>query len=385
MRKGKFIKIRLQSNFVKQKKSTTHSIQILGTRGIPASHGGFETFAEALSLYLEEKNWDVTVYCQKDSDSVSIENSQWKGINLVHISTPLKGSLGSVLFDLLAIIQAVKRRTPMLILGYNTACFSILPKLFSIPTAMNMDGIEWKRGKWGRIAKFWFWLNESFGRMFSDLMIADHPEIEKHLRRFGTKKPIVMIPYGSHEITEAMVDEKILTLWNLTKNGYALVIARVEPENSVLEIVQGFSMQKRNFKLVIVGPVEEKNAYHTEVLKAANSEVIFTQAQYDVTVTRTLRFFAKFYCHGHTVGGTNPSLLESMGAGSAILAHDNLFNQWVAGDGAKYFKNAEECGRMMGEMESAGLNTGRDLVYNRFQAQFRWGNILDLYEKSLLS
>ena len=192
-------------------------INIIGIRGIPGNHGGFETFAEQLSLYLTSKGWKVTVYCQEDNINQNYE-TYWNGIRRIHIGTKFSGPLGTIIFDLKTIFNVVKQKGFVLTLGYNTAIFSLIFKIFGKYNFINMDGIEWKRDKWGFLAKSWFWLNEKLGCLLADHLIADHPEIKKHLDRNFFKKPISVIPYGAENINKS--DIEIIKDYDLKEREY---------------------------------------------------------------------------------------------------------------------------------------------------------------------
>jgi hypothetical protein len=137
-------------------------VKILGTRGIPASHGGFETFVGQLAPFLQKNDWAVSVYCQHDRKSSEHDfwEDDWQGIQRINISTKTNGPLSTIEFDIRAIVDSLRRPGINLVLGYNTAVFSILQKIYGQTVVMNMDGIEWRRAKWGSVAKAWFWLNE---------------------------------------------------------------------------------------------------------------------------------------------------------------------------------------------------------------------------------
>lgn len=316
-------------------------LNILGTRGIPAGHGGFETFAAHLAPYLVERGWTVVVYCQSaaGAQKPAIRTDVWNGIYRVHVPTRTDGALGTMEFDLRSTLHAMRRPGLDLVLGYNTAVFALLQKARRRTVLMNMDGIEWQRNKWSRPAKAWFWLNERIGYTAADVMIADHPEIARHLNRFGAR-PCAVIPYGAEEIVDAGAAP--LARFGLEPDGYFVSIARIEPENSILELVAGFSRQVRGRRLVVLGSLDPRNAYHRRLLEAAGPEVLFPGAIYDRETLRALRFHCRTYVHGHTVGGTNPSLVEAMGAGNAILAHDNRFNRWTAGDDHLFFRTGDD-------------------------------------------
>lgn len=325
-----------------------HKLLILGTRGIPGSHGGFETFAQRLALYLAQRGWRVTVYCQSRGQKLTY--SVWQGVNLVHIPVPKDSSFWSILFDLKAALHAVKQDGLILTLGYNTALFSLLYHLKNRVNMTNMDGMEWWRKKWNALEKAWLYGNERCAVWFSNYLIADHPHIKHYLRhQVQTSKPIAVIPYSTQTVAKA--NKRLLARYGLIQENYALVIARPEPENSILEIVSAFSRRTRNMPLVVLGKYQpESNPYHKQVLESASDEVMFVGGIYEQEVVEALRYYATLYIHGHQVGGTNPSLIEALAASSPVLAHNNPFNSWVAGEGASYFKDVDDCDRHLTEL-----------------------------------
>ncbi|WIO41747.1 DUF1972 domain-containing protein [Klebsiella electrica] len=360
-------------------------IIITGIRGIPAAHGGFETFAENLALYLVDKGWKVTVYCQEDSGEFYIDS--WNGVQLIHIPVKNNGALGTIIFDFKSIIHSLKEKKLVLTLGYNTAIFNSLYFLRGRKNVINMDGIEWKRDKWGIVAKSWFWMNERFGCWFGNHLIADHPKIKEHLATRVNDKKITMIPYGAHAIGKNNSNSDVLRQYGLDEKKYFLVIARPEPENSILEIVRGFSLNKnRTEKLVVLGNYDFlNNEYHKKIKESANENVLFLGAIYNASSVSTLRYYALAYIHGHRVGGTNPSLVESLGSGNAIIAHDNKFNRWVVGDSGIFFTSDETCAAQMDYISS-----NEDIRLNleakakeMFNEKFTWDLILSQYEALL--
>lgn len=357
---------------------------MLGIRGVPANHGGFETFAEYLCKNLINRGWDVTVYCQKGTHG-DIYESDWQGVKRIHIPVMNTGPLGTIIFDLKSVIHSLKHDGVFLTLGYNTAIFNLFYRVAGKVNIINMDGIEWKRKKWGLIAKTWFWLNEHFGCWFGNHLIADHPNIENHLATRVSRKKITMIPYGGLAINHA--NETILSQYQLKVDGYGLVIARAEPENSILEIIRAFSSKKRKEKLVVLGRFDKENVYHQQVLASSSEDVIFLGAIYEPESVAALRFHSRFYVHGHQVGGTNPSLVEALGASCAVLAHDNPFNRWVAADAALYFDCVSSAEKLMDKLfiddqlqarlkKEAGVN---------FNQRFQWKYILSEYESLLIN
>jgi len=358
----------------------------LGTRGIPARHGGFETFAAVLAPYLQGRGWQVTVYCQADPGTrPSI--SDWQGIRLVTLPTRMVGPLGTMEFDLKCILHSLRHPSGVnLTLGYNTAIFSLLLRFRGRINLINMDGLEWKRSKWSAPARAWFYLNEWLGCWIGNRLIADHPEIARHLRTRGVAHKVVMIPYGAELVRDGSMSVPVA--FGLVSAGYLLIVARPEPENSILELVRAFSVRRRGIKLAVLGAyAPETNSYHAMVAAAASDEVLFLGAIYDPTTVAALRYHALAYCHGHRVGGTNPSLVEALGAGCAVLAHDNPFNRWVAGAAALYFSNEDECAHAMEALlaDPDGVERLRAASRQRHADSFTWPAVLQAYEALLTS
>ena len=231
---------------------------ILGTRGVPAAHGGFETFAEHLALYLVNKGWDVTVYCQLDGKG-PVFTDEWQGVKRVNIPVETSGAAGTIIFDWKATLHSARSKKTVLTLGYNTAIFCLWYRLFGVTNLINMDGIEWHRQKWGTVAKFWFWFNDWAGSLLGNHLVADHPEIAKHLETRVNAKKITMIPYGADQVSNPSVTH--LAAYGLEANSYAILIARAEPENSILEVVKAWSRKPRGMKLVVLGKYSQEHAY----------------------------------------------------------------------------------------------------------------------------
>ncbi len=359
------------------------AIRILGTRGVPAAHGGFETFAERLALYLVERGWSVTVYCQIDGrGAISID--RWRGVERVLVPIDLIGAKSTILFDWKSILHAASAGEPCLTLGYNTALFCTWLRWRGVQNVINMDGIEWARVKWSPIARAWLWINDHAGCRLGNHLVADHPAIAEHLAtRVGTSK-ITTIPYGADEIEEAPIEPVVER--GLVPGQYLTLVARPEPENSVLEVVRAFSRKPRGVRLAVLGTYKANIGYHDAVRAAAGPEVDFIGAVYAPAIVQALRFHSLAYVHGHQVGGTNPSLVEALGAGNAVLAHDNRFNRWVAGDAARYFSDEDAFERALEHLLAhpstrAEMSTAARL---RVHTTFRWSDVLHRYEALLL-
>ncbi len=372
---------------VESKRGSASRLQlhILGTRGVPAKHGGFETFAEQFALYMVSRGHEVTVYCQVLQNEAPFVDT-WQGVHRVALPEA-DGPKGTIRFDFRSALAASRRQgATLLTLGYNTAVFSLLHRFRHDRHFMNMDGIEWRRQKWSLPERLWLRMNEWCGAHWANHLIADHPAIKAHLSKLVKPDKITVIPYGADAITQA--DPAHLQRFGLEPNEYYIVIARPEPENSILEMVQAYKESKRRFPLVLLGNYKpQENEYHARVLAAAEgSRILFPGAIYESGVVTALRFFATAYLHGHQVGGTNPSLVEALAAGNAVIAHRNRFNEWVAGRSARYFADPVELAQHFSELENdPGLiEAMRAGSRARHALCFRRELILEAYENLLL-
>ncbi len=349
---------------------------------MPAAHGGFETFAEHLALHLVQRGWRVTVYCQEEGNGPAVQD-EWHGVQRVRIPVRSGGPGGTIVFDWKATLHAAAAGGLCLTLGYNTALFCAALRLRGVPNVINMDGIEWRRDKWGRGAKVWFWVNEQLGCRLGNHLVADHPEIARHLTRNVSGRKITTIAYGADALV-GLTDAPVRAL-GLLPGRYLTLVARPEPENSVLDVVQAFSRRQRSHTLAVLGDYSESNPYHRAVRSAASEEVRFLGAIYDKPVLQALRVHCSAYVHGHRVGGTNPSLVEALGAGNAVLAHDNRFNRWVAGDAARYFDGVDSCAAALDALlvDESVLQALRMAARQRFEQAFTWPMILQQYETLL--
>lgn len=351
---------------------------ILGIRGVPAAHGGFESFAERLVPWMVQRGWKVTVYCQ-GSDTGKRYEDTWEGCRRIHIPVKGDGPMATIEFDVKSTVDAVKQKAILLTLGYNTGFLSVYARSRRQINLINMDGIEWRRAKYSKFQQIYLWLNERLAASSGNMLIADHPEIARHHAAHTSAAKISMIAYGSDKIDEA--DENLLVRFGIRRDNYFTVIARPEPENSLLEIVRAFSRRPRDAKLVVLGKYSTDHPYQRNVLAAASEEVVFPGAIYDKATLHALRLFSTAYIHGHQVGGTNPSLVEALGAGNAVIAHDNVFNRWVAGDAGCFFSSENECEQCLESL--TGSRTLREelrkAARQRWEAEFTWPKILGDY------
>jgi glycosyltransferase involved in cell wall biosynthesis len=272
-----------------------------------------------------------------------------------------------------------------LVLGYNTALFNLIFALRKKPFCVNMDGVEWRRKKWGVAAKAWFYLNERIACQTATRLIADHPAIAAHLQRRRTRAPVTMIPYGAEPVTD--LDGAVLRAFGLEARKYATVVARPEPENSILEIVTAFSRIERGRKLVVLGDYSTDKPYEAAVMRAASAEVEFPGPVYDTQRLATLRCGSAFFIYGHTVGGTSPTLVEALAAGSPCLCLDTEYSRWVAGSAGLYYRDELECSaliqRLFEEADAGDPENRRERAASRHRDQFTWPSVLEGYERCL--
>jgi hypothetical protein len=315
-------------------------IGIIGTRGIPNHYGGFEQFAEHLATFLVEKNCEVYVY---NSSNHPFKEKFFKGVNIVHCNDPedKMGTIGQFIYDLNCILDTRKRNLDIILqLGYtSSSIWSLLfPKKALIIT--NMDGLEWKRSKYTFFVRKFLMYAERLGVKYSDFLVSDSEGIKKYIDK-KYNKDSKFIAYGSKEASD--VDESILEKFNVNKLKYNMLIARIEPENNVETILDGVVLSKSKIPFLVIGDYNN-NSFGKKVKQKFEScnEIIFLGSIYNIKELNSLRFFCNLYFHGHSVGGTNPSLLEAMGSSNLIIAHNNIFNKAVLKEDAYYFYNSED-------------------------------------------
>jgi glycosyltransferase involved in cell wall biosynthesis len=357
-------------------------IAILGSRGIPARYGGFETFAEQLSTRLASEGIDVTVFCPSASRR---PDETYLRVKLRYIESPRAGSFTEILWDAKCFWTARRGFDVVYMLGVGASFAAWLPRLFGSSVWINSDGLEWKRSKWSLPQRIYLVVAETLSVCFASTIIADSVAIERYLRaRYSQRKRISTIAYGA-QIPAATPDKSLIDAWDLRPDEYYIVICRLEPENHVLEILDGFERSKSNLCLVIVGNIENPNRYVESLLAYQSSKVRFIGTVYDQRRLAALRFYARGYLHGHSVGGTNPSLLEAMACSNLVIAHDNEFNREVLEDSGLYFTGRDQVAEIINATDSGQV----DVASHRQQAagivsrRYLWNHVADAYLKLL--
>lgn len=306
---------------------------MIGTRGVPARYGGFETAVEEIGRRLADAGHEIVVFCRPVPGDET--GSRYLGMERVVLPALAFRSLETVSHTALSVFHPSLGAVDAAIV-FNAANAPLLPVLRArrIPVATHVDGLEWRRAKWGTLGRSYYRMAESLAVRWSDRLIADAAGIAAYYREefsAGT----CQIAYGAPIIENPGADR--LAELGLTSQGYHLVVARFEPENHVREIVQGYVRSKASRPLVVVGSAPYSDAYTAEVHDAADDRVRLLGGVWDQELLDQLYANSLSYLHGHSVGGTNPSLLRAAGAGAFVLAYDVGFNREVVGDNAWFF------------------------------------------------
>jgi|SRR6185437_2179801 len=311
-------------------------IAIIGTRGIPNQYGGFEQFAEQFSIRMAERGHSVTVYC---SHRHPYKQDIFKGVRLIHCFDPefLLGTFGQFIYDFNCIVNSRKHDFDIILqLGYTSSTIWSWLYPGSAILATNMDGLEWKRTKYNKITRRFLKSAEKWAIKSSDYLIADSIGIQQYLLdKFNAHS--IFITYGAEIYLPGANDIQALATYSLTPDSYDLLIARFEPENSIETILKAYR-SSGNRKLVLIGNYNGTafgKRMHNEYSNI--SHIHFAGPVFDLRVLNILRHYSSLYIHGHTVGGTNPSLLEAMACNALICANNNIFNQAILGPDAFYF------------------------------------------------
>ena len=292
--------------------------------------------AVTLAEVLVEQGYEVTVY--NSSDHPYKENS-WKGVRIKTILDPesMIGTAGQFIYDFLSIYHSRSQQYDVIFqLGYTSSSIWswVFPKSSVLIT--NMDGLEWKRSKYSKSVQKFLKKAEKWAAMNSDVLIADSLGIQTYLKE-TYQKDSEYIAYGASVFSDPEINT--LNKYNLKAGDYALIIARLEPENNIEMVLRAFQQQNKEH-LVVIG--NTNSAYGNYLTENFTKQVTFLGSIYNQEDLNNIRYFSKFYFHGHSVGGTNPSLLEAMATSCKIFAHNNLFNKGVLGIDAFYFSSSED-------------------------------------------
>ncbi|MFT5051808.1 MAG: glycosyltransferase involved in cell wall biosynthesis [Chlamydiales bacterium] len=327
-------------------------VAILGTRGIPARYGGFETFAEDLSVRLVEAGFDVTVICPGEGAPAPTRH---RGVTLEYVKSWGQGSAETLRYDCACLWRARKRFDVVYMLGYASSPLCFLPRIWGTDVWINMDGIEWRRSKWTGFARLWLRFTEALACRVASRLIFDNQAVaDDVMQRNGGTVTNSVIAYGAL-LSETEPEQDFLKQHDLERDEYYLAVCRFEPENQVREIVAAFIESGCSRPLIIVTNAVDTR-YSRETLALCNERVRFIGSVYDRANLFSLRTHCRAYVHGHTVGGTNPSLLESMACGNLVISHDNPFNREVLDSCGLYFQGSAQLARALRDVDQMELD-----------------------------
>lgn len=357
-------------------------IAMLGTRGVPARYGGFETAIEEIGRRLVQRGHEVVVYCRETGGPAP---DSYLGMELVHLPAAHRKSLETPSHTALSVSHLLRSGRPCdAAIVFNAANAPFVPPLHArgIPVVVHVDGLEWQRDKWQGAGRRYYRVAESLAVRWADALIADAQGIaDYYTDEFGAQTEL--IAYGAP--VQDHPGATRLPRLGLEPRAYHLVVARFEPENHVSEIVSGYIGSRARHPLVVVGSAPYSDGYTARVKELAIRDPrvrllggVWDQAQLDELYANALT-----YLHGHSVGGTNPSLLRAMGAGTAVLAWDVVFNREVLGDRGWFFDRPSAVAELLEEAEALPdlmIDTGRALR-ERARKTYDWDDVTVLYEE----
>jgi glycosyltransferase involved in cell wall biosynthesis len=353
-------------------------LAILGTRGIPAQYGGFETFAEQLATRLARMGVAVTVFCPTDSPQ---PETIYRGVTLKFLRSRPLGQFSELFWDVDCFWAARRGFDVVYMLGVGAGFAAWIPRMFGTVVWINSDGIEWKRSKWSLAQRVYLALAEGLSVLFASRIVADAEAIANYLRaRYRGLRQVSTVAYGAN-LPIARSNHALLDEWDLQPNDYYLIVCRLEPENYVLEIIEGFIRSKSSVPIVVLGNITNPNNYVRKLLAHRSDQVRFLGTVYEQDKLEALRVYAKAYMHGHSVGGTNPSLLEAMACSNLVIAHDNPFNREVLGEAGLYFTTSEQLTSIVNAVNESRVDAEvrRQRAVDTVRSRYRWDQIADAY------
>ena len=350
-------------------------IAIIGTVGVPAIYGGFETLVEYLTKYLG-KDYDLTVYCS--SKSYPNQLTEYNNAKLVYIPLNANG-VQSIPYDIFAIFKALFYADVLLILGVSGCIVLPFVKCFSRKKIIvNIDGMEWRRNKWNKFAKWFLKFSEKIAIKYADGVVTDNQVITDYvLSEYGVKS--TLIAYGGDHAIAKPLSKKVLSLYAFLKTDYAFTVCRIEPENNIHTILEAIVLQD-SLPLVLIGNWQASQYGRDLFNKYAGINHIFLlDPIYDQDILNQLRSNCFVYLHGHSAGGTNPSLVEAMNLGLPILAYDVNYNRETTDNVALYFSDANDLVQLIIRLDKESLlamgKRMRDIAVERYQ----WKSIAEQY------
>lgn len=358
-------------------------IAILGTRGVPNHYGGFEQFAEFFSVYLAQKGHEVFVY---NSHNHPYQEKTFKGVNILHQYDPefKIGTAGQFIYDLNCILDSRKRNFDIILqLGYTSSSvwYFLMPKKPLLIT--NMDGLEWKRTKYSKLVQKVLLFAEKLAVKSSDYLVADSLGIQKYLfEKYG--KESTYIAYGANTFDHP--NESLIANYSVEKYNFNMILARLEPENNIETILDGIVLSNDATPMLVIGNHNTKFGNYLKEKFRSHANIRFIGAVYNLEHLDNLRYYSNLYFHGHSVGGTNPSLLEAMASKALIIAHDNDFNKAILKENAYYFSDSEDVKKLTLQVKKSDNLHIIQNNHTAIAAEFNWdkinGEYLQLFQTS---
>lgn len=375
-----------------EKENKDLKIAIIGSRGIPNDYGGFECFTEYLSVALVKKSYKVLVSCENSSE---LKPEEYKGVNLFYfpLKTPKSSKLRiiyEILYDIYSILWASRNADYVYMLGYSAGFSFFIPRMFHKKLWVNPDGLEWKRSKFNTLIKILLKFNERLMVLWADEVIADSKEIKKYIdSKYNMQSKFISYGVTEQQVIKPNPEKLPDTLkGKISLNpGYYLIVARLEPENNIHLILEAYIKSKTTKALVVVGNFSsvKYERFIEDLLssKPENKQVIFTGGIYDRGTLNMLIQNCFVYLHGHSVGGTNPSLIEAMIMKNIIIAHENEFNKEVCSDTGLFFKDTDDLKDKIDSIEAdfSSYQKLKDDAYHRALEEYSWKGIIHEYIK----
>jgi glycosyltransferase involved in cell wall biosynthesis len=359
-----------------------NKIAIIGTVGLPANYGGFETLTNHLVSNLNSK-YDFTVYCSGKRYGKTERIPSYKGARLKYLPFNANG-IQSIIYDSISILHALFYADVLLILGVAGAWILPFVRLFTNKRIIiSIDGIEWKRDKWNRLAKMYLWVAERIAVKYSHIDISDNESIQDYTAlRYGSLSRIV--EYGGDHIEYAEPTDKDFENYPFLVSQYAVKVCRIEPENNVHVVLEAFTKIK-NKRLVIVGNWNHSDyGRNLKQTYASYKNIFMLNPIYDQRTLDVIRGGAVLYIHGHSAGGTNPSLVEAMNLELPILAFNVSYNRTTTENKAAYFKGVEDIEEYVVSKSMHDLKANAIVMKNIANRRYKWAIIAQKYDALIL-
>jgi glycosyltransferase involved in cell wall biosynthesis len=360
---------------------TKPSIAILGTRGIPARYGGFETFAQELSTRLVKKGFEVTVYCRKGNSDDKM--TQFQGVKLVTLPTIRHKYFDTIAHAFLSVwhVSLFCNIKIVYICNAINSLFAIIPRLFGKTVIINVDGLEWKRTKWNCLGKQAYRISERLATWFAHIIISDSQAIQAYYKE-KFRRDTVFISYGAQRV-DVLDSLALVRKLGLEDRKYILYVSRLEPENNAHIMIQAYEQVNTLIPLVIVGHAPYGQPYVEQLRSTQDPRIKFLGGVYGEGYY-ALQSHAYAYLHGNEVGGTNPALLEAMAFGNCVIAIGVPFNQEVVGEAGLCFRphDAKDLANILTHLlaNPAEVERYRCLAPQRIQAHYNWEAVVEKYE-----